>query len=60
MAGPRVVILYEDRTSEGLHNLTRTIVTTLRAEAGGEPIRLLRGARHEGQLETPLGMRAIR
>lgn len=38
MPGPRVVILYEDKTGGGLHRLISVIVTTRRAEAGREPM----------------------
>ena len=37
MAGPRVVVLYEDKTAGGLHHLVRTIVEVYRNEAGREP-----------------------
>jgi hypothetical protein len=37
MPGPRVVVLYEDKTAGGLHHLVRTIVQVYRSEAGREP-----------------------
>jgi hypothetical protein len=37
MAGPRVVVLYEDKTAGGLHDLVRSIVTAHRNEDGREP-----------------------
>jgi hypothetical protein len=35
--GPRVVVLYEDKTSGGLHHLVRTMVTMNRSIAGRDP-----------------------
>jgi hypothetical protein len=37
MAGPRVVVLYEDKTAGGLHHLVRSMVEVYRNEAGREP-----------------------
>ena len=42
MPGPRVVVLYEDKTGGGLHRLISVIVTTRRAEAGREPFAYFR------------------
>jgi len=36
--GPRVVVLYEDKTGGGLHHFVRTVVTTYRSLASREPI----------------------
>ncbi len=38
MPGPRVVVLYEDKTAGGLHHLVRTIVQVHRSEVGREPL----------------------
>jgi hypothetical protein len=40
--GPRVLVLYEDKTGGGLHRLISVIVTTRRAEAGREPLAYFR------------------
>lgn len=44
MPGPRVVILYEDKTAGGLHELVSKIVKTRRAEQGREPLAYLHGS----------------
>ncbi len=42
MPGPRVVILYEDKTAEGLHRLIATMVTVRRNEQDREPFAYFR------------------